>query len=114
MLPNNSLNLLSYEDARGRSPFDVWFTKLSSIAAAKVVVALAQLGRGNFSNVKSVGASVHELKVAHGPGYRIYFGKEGNTMIILLGGGTKKRQRADIKAAKHRWVDYKTRKRKGN
>jgi len=114
MLPSDPLNLLSYEDGLGRSPFDAWFNKLSSVAAAKVVVALARLERGNFSNVKSLGAGVHELKVDHGPGYRIYFGKEGNTMIILLGGGTKKRQRADIKAAKHRWVDYKTRKRKGN
>jgi len=114
MLPSDPLNLLSYEDGLGRSPFDAWFNKLSSVAAAKVVVALARLERGNFSNVKSLGAGVRELKVDHGPGYRIYFGKDVSTMIILLGGGIKKRQQADIKAAKLRWVDYKARKRKDN
>lgn len=107
MLP---FELRSYQDRLGRSPFDAWFNKLSSVAAAKVTVALTRLELGNFSNAKSVGAGVHELKIHHGPGYRTYFGRDGNTLIILLGGGTKKKQQADIRTAKLRWTDYKARK----
>lgn len=112
MLPIESARILSYEDTLGRSPFDAWFNRLAPTAAAKVAVALTRLERGNLSNVKSVGAGVHELKIDHGPGYRVYFGKADTVVIILLGGGTKKRQRADINAAKRQWTDYKARKRK--
>ncbi|RLB37095.1 MAG: type II toxin-antitoxin system RelE/ParE family toxin [Deltaproteobacteria bacterium] len=113
MLPNRTARLLAYEDAYSRSSFDIWFRQLEPIASAKVAVALVRLECGHVSNVKSVGAGVHELKVNYGPGYRVYFGKEGGAVIILLGGGTKKRQSADIRTAKLRWADYKARKRKG-
>lgn len=66
---------------------------------------------GNFSNVKSVGQGVNEYRLAYGPGYRIYFGRDGETLVILLGGGTKKRQNNDIEAAKEHWNNYKMRKR---
>jgi len=65
---------------------------------------------GNTSNAKSVGAGVFELKVNFGPGYRVYFGKDGHEIVILLGGGTKKRQQRDIETAQDRWQDYKDRK----
>jgi putative addiction module killer protein len=65
---------------------------------------------GNFSNVESVGSGVFEYKLDFGPGYRIYFGKDGDTLVILLGGGTKKRQARDISAALANWQDYKRRK----
>ena len=65
---------------------------------------------GNFSNVKGVGAGVFEYRIDFGPGYRVYFGKDGETVVILLGGGTKKRQDSDIAAAHERWADYKKRK----
>lgn len=68
--------------------------------------------QGNFSNVRGVGAGVHEYRIDFGPGYRIYFGKDGDLLVILLAGGTKKRQDADITAAKEHWQDYKRRKRK--
>jgi len=67
--------------------------------------------QGNFSNVKGVGAGVYEYRIDFGPGYRIYFGKDGDQLVILLAGGTKKRQDADIAAAKEFWQDYKRRKR---
>ena len=60
-----------------------------------------------------VGAGVFETKIAFGPGYRVYFGKDGESLAILLAGGTKRRQQQDIKAAQERWQDYKDRK-KGN
>jgi putative addiction module killer protein len=56
--------------------------------------------QGNFSNVKGVGAGVYEYRINFGPGYRIYFGKDGERLVILLAGGTKKRQEVDITAAK--------------
>ena len=64
----------------------------------------------NFSNCKSVGAGVHECRVNFGPGYRVYFGKDGERIVILLGGGTKQRQQNDIQIALERWADYKQRK----
>jgi putative addiction module killer protein len=68
---------------------------------------------GNFSAAKSVGAGVFEFRLDFGPGYRIYFGKDGEKIVILVGGGTKKRQRDDIAAALAHWKDYKRRKRTG-
>ena len=80
-------------------------------AAVKVVTAIHRMEQGNFSNVKGVGAGVYEYRITFGPGYRIYFGKDGDRLVILLAGGTKKRQDADIKAAQAYWRDYKRRKR---
>jgi len=68
------------------------------------------LAQGNFGNVKGVGSGVYEYRLDFGPGYRVYFGKEGNQLIILLGGGSKKRQQRDISEAIARWQDYKRRK----
>ena len=63
--------------------------------------------QGNFSNAKAVGEGVLEYKIDFGPGYRVYFGRDGDTIVILLTGGTKKRQQRDIDAAKAYWRDYK-------
>ena len=60
--------------------------------------------------MKSVGSGVHECRIDFGPGYRVYFGKDGERLVILLGGGTKKRQQRDINDAIARWQDYKNRK----
>ena len=66
---------------------------------------------GNFSNAKSVGAGVLECRIDFGPGYRVYFGKDGRHLVILLGGGTKKRPHKDIEAARGFWTNNKARKR---
>ena len=79
-------------------------------AAAKVTIALTRMEQGNFSHAKGVGAGVYEYKIDFGPGYRIYFGKDGDRLVILIGGGTKKRQNKDIQAAQECWADYKRRK----
>ena len=84
---------------------------LDAAAAAKVTVALARMEQGNFSKVKGVGSGVCEYKIEFGPGYRIYFGKDGNRLVILIGGGTKKRQPQDIAAAQECWAAFKRRKR---
>ncbi|MGH6869826.1 MAG: type II toxin-antitoxin system RelE/ParE family toxin, partial [Methylocella sp.] len=69
-----------------------------------------RLPLGNTSNVQGVGAGVFESKIDFGPGYRVYFGKDGEGVVILLAGGTKRRQQQDIAAARERWRDYKDRK----
>ena len=89
------------------SAFEKWFLSLDSIAAAKVTTALYRLEQGNFSNVKSVGKGVSEYRIDYGPGYRIYFGRSGSHVIILIGGGTKKTQNKDIKKAYMLWKEYK-------
>ena len=66
--------------------------------------------RGNLSNTKGVGGGVLEYKIDSGPGYRIYFGKDGDRLIILIYGGTKKRRDEDIAEARLCWIDYKRRK----
>ncbi len=93
--------------------FGKWFTTLNVQAALKVRTAIACMEHGNFSNVEPVGQGVSEYKLDFGSGYRIYFGKDGDKLVILLGGGIKKRQSRDIEAAKSNWKTYKTRKRKG-
>lgn len=69
------------------------------------------MAAGNFSNVKGVGSGLFEYKIDFGPGYRIYFGKDGERLVILVGGGTKKRQQYDIGAALAYREEYKRRKR---
>ena len=104
------MDIREYETTEGRSPFVDWFDKLEATAAAKVTTALTRLGLGNTSNVKGVGSGVAELKIDFGPGYRVYLGKDGPDIVILLGGGTKKKQQRDIDNALRCWQDYKARK----
>ena len=99
-----------YLDRSGDSPYAAWFDSLNAEAAAKVTTAVTRVSLGNFSNVEGVGSGVFEYKLDFGPGYRIYFGKDGETLVILLGGGTKRRQQRDINAALANWQDYKRRK----
>src|ERR1700753_3142557 len=91
------------------SPFEEWFSGLDAQAAAKVTVALARLEQANLSNAKSVGEGVLEYRIDWGPGYRVYFGRDGDRFVILLTGGTKKRQQRDIETAKRFWAIYKRR-----
>jgi putative addiction module killer protein len=73
---------------------------------------LYQLAAGNPSNLKGVGSGVFERNIDFGPGYRVYFGRDGESVVILLGGSTKQRQQQAIEAAKERWADYRRRKAK--
>jgi putative addiction module killer protein len=108
------LELRYYLASDGGSPFEDWFSALDAQAAAKVAVALARLEQGNLSNAKGVGEGVLEYRINWGPGYRVYFGRDGEVLVILLTGGTKKRQQRDVETAKASWADYKRRRpRKG-
>ena len=111
VLPLPMVEVREYLDRRGYSPFAAWSDRLNREAAAKVGAALARIQQANFSSAKSVGSGIHEYRIDFGPGYRIYFGKDGERLVILPGGGTKKRQQEDIATALARWQDYKQRKR---
>jgi putative addiction module killer protein len=93
------IQLLEYTDINGCSPFADWFNDLDASTAAKIATALVRMEQGNVSNIKGIGAGILEYRVDYGPGYRIYFGKDGERLVILLAGGTKKRQQRDIEAA---------------
>ncbi len=104
------IRIIEYCDRQARSPFALWFGGLNAPAAAKVTAAIYQMAAGNWSNVKGVGRGVFERKIDCGPGYRVYFGKDGETVVILLGGSSKQRQHQAIEAAQERWADYRRRK----
>ena len=77
------------------------------MTAARVDRYIRRLETGNFGAAKPLRDGVFELRLDFGPGYRVYYGREGRTIIILLGGGSKRRQDADIAAAVARWKRYK-------
>ena len=104
------IELREYHDRNDHGPFREWLDRLNAEAARKVTTALYRVGLGNLSNVKGVGSGVYECRIDFGPGYQVYFGKEGERIIILLGGGTKQRQQNDITLAIARWEDYKRKK----
>ena len=104
------LDVREFIDNAGRSPFRKWLRALNVQAAAKVVTALERIADGNLSNVRPVGSGVLEYKIDFGPGYRIYFGRDGDRLVILLAGGAKRRQQEDIRQSKANWSDYRIRK----
>ena len=104
------IRIEEYQKADGRSPFGDWFAALDATAAAIVTVALTRLADGNTSRVEPIGEGAAEIRIDRGPGYRVYFGWDGKTLVILLGGGSKRRQQKDIQAALACWRDYKARK----
>lgn len=99
-----------YENESGGRPFGTWFDALPAAHAAKVTAAIGRLGTGGRSGLKPIGQGVSEWRIDWGPGIRIYLAFDGSKLIILLGGGTKTRQQADIAKALQRWADYKRRK----
>lgn len=94
----------------GSCPFRAWFDDLDAQAAAKVATAIVRLELSNTSNVKWIGAGLGEYRIDWGPGYRLYLARDGDELIILFVGGTKKRQQADIARARELLAEYKARK----
>jgi putative addiction module killer protein len=104
------IRIEEYITEEGKSPFADWFHGLDAHAANKVNVYLTRIEQGNSSNLKSIKGSLQEVIIDWGPGYRVYVGKDGDKLIILLGGGTKKHQQKDIDHAQMLWEKYKQRK----
>lgn len=102
--------VVQYESSDGSCPFADWFDRLEARAALKVRTALARIETGNMGDVKPVGDGVAERRIDYGPGYRVYFGQDGDELVVLLVGGSKKRQQKDIEQAKELWAEYKARK----
>ncbi|MSU62889.1 MAG: type II toxin-antitoxin system RelE/ParE family toxin [Pedosphaera sp.] len=102
---NGLVEIREYVEA-GRSPFAEWFDGLDAVTAERVDRYIHRLAAGNFGAAKALRHGVSELRLDFGPGYRVYYGREGRTLILLLGGGTKRRQDADIAAAVERWKRY--------
>ena len=91
----------------GRVPYEIWFEALrDKRAKAKILVRLDRLKAGSLGGVKPVGGGVSELRIKEGKGYRIYFGQQGNKVVILLCGGGKPTQQNDIKQAKKFWSEF--------
>jgi len=96
-----------YRDRRGRCPYLEWFSALrDNRARQKIQARLARVRLGNLGHTNSVGEGVQELKIDFGPGYRIYFGQDGDEVVILLCGGDKSSQADDIAKAKGHWQNY--------
>src|SRR5260370_40922207 len=95
------------------SPFRRWFDALDDHAAALVTIAIDRLGEGKTSNAKPLGEGVSELRINRAPGYRIYFGWDSKALVILLGGGTKRRKQRDIQTALRPLRTYQARKADG-
>ena len=104
-----NIRVEEYIRSDGTNPYKTWFDSLDAQAAAKIVTAKLRMELGNTSNVKWF-AGIGECVIDWGPGYRIYLAKDGDTLIVLFGGGTKRRQQADINRAKALYAEYKSRK----
>ena len=107
-----TIETIIYETTTKKKPFIEWQEKLTKKVESIVLVRLARMRSGNFGDHKPVkrGNGIYELRIDFGPGYRIYFGKQGATLVILLAGGDKGSQDRDIEKAKQYWSDFKERK----
>lgn len=96
-----------YRRSDGNVPFDRWIVKLRDAQAkARVLVQIDRLALGLPGDWKSIGEGVFELRIFTGKGYRVYFARDGKTVVILLCGGDKSTQDRDIELAKSYWRDY--------
>ena len=104
------IEVREYADPRGRRPFAVWLSGLRDVhAKARIIKRLARVQAGLLGDCKALGDGVIELREDHGPGYRIYAGRHGRSVIVLLAGGDKQSQQRDIEHAKNYWKDWKDR-----
>ena len=104
------IELREYIDAGGRNHFRRWISKLDAAIRARVIKSVLRMAEGNLSAVKPEGEGVSALRIDSGPGYRVYFGQDGDLLILLLAGGTKRRLEDDIQLARTLWTEYKGRK----
>jgi putative addiction module killer protein len=102
--------VLTYKTVAGKEPFEDWLDGLDKGIRARIRTRIARLRTGNFGDVKPVGEGVSELRLPFGAGYRVYLAQDGGVSVLLLCGGDKSAQAADIQTAKRYWQDYKRRK----
>jgi putative addiction module killer protein len=105
------IRVVEYVREDGSMPFKKWFDDLEPAAAAKVAAAQVRLSQGNTSSVKWF-SGMGEYVIDWGPGYRVYLARDGEKLIVLFGGGTKRGQQRDLERAKDLLAEYKARKTK--
>jgi putative addiction module killer protein len=99
--------VIFYADDSGREPFTEWLDNLRNIIGRqRILTRLARLEQGNYGDYRPVGEGVNELRMFFGPGYRVYFGEDGEDIVVLLCGGDKDSQQHDIRQAKFYWKEY--------
>ena len=104
------IELFRYQRDDGREPFTEWLNGLrDKLAQARIRIRLRQVQAGNFGDCKPVGEGVWELRIDWGPGYRVYYAQAGKRLVLLLAGGDKRTQQADIAAALAHWHDWQQR-----
>ena len=107
MIEARPRRLVLYETANGRCPWQEWFDGLRDRKTQAAIDArLLRLRRGSFGDSRALGEGVWELRLHVGPGYRVYFGRDSDTLVVLLCGGAKGSQARDIRRAKRYWRDY--------
>jgi putative addiction module killer protein len=104
---NTVIEVIEYQTIDGRNPFRSWLLSLRDREArARVLVRLNRIRLGNFGDCRSVGGGVSEFRIPYGPGYRVYFGRKGDSVVLLLCGGDKRTQSGDIALAQQYWAQY--------
>lgn len=106
-MPDMMNTINEYTDEQGKSPYADWLR--DNRAKAKIIMQVDKMELGLFGDVEPIGEGLSELRIHYGPGYRVYFGKEGQQVFLLLCGGDKSTQSKDIKKAKEYWKDHKRR-----
>lgn len=104
--------IITYETDEGKIPLKIWLDNLDVIEVAIIARRIDRFRKGNFGDCDSVGSGVYEARIHDGPGYRIYYSKIGNTIILLLCGGIKKTQSKDISKAQEYLENYKSKEKK--
>lgn len=105
--PARPKTVIIYADANGTEPFTAWFEGLRDPSVRRrILVRLRRVEQGNYGDYRSLQDGVYELRFPFGPGYRVYFGEDGDTVVVILGGGDKRTQNRDIDKAKACWKEY--------
>ena len=107
------MDVREYLTADGRNPYREWLDTLDVTPRARIQARVLRFSTGNLGDHKSVGGGVWEARVMFGPGYRIYFAKDGAQLVLLLLGGDKSTQMADVARAQESWKAYQEDKRRG-
>ena len=105
------IRVVQYVARDGRDRFGEWLRAQTSLVRTRVQARINRIRIGNFGDHRGLGQGVSELRIHSGPGYRVYYGRDGDDLVIVLAGGTKKRQAGDIAQAQALWREYKQEKR---
>lgn len=99
--------VIIFADRTGKEPFTDWLEGLrDATARRRILTRLRRVEQGNFGDYRGLSEGIYELRFTFGPGYRVYFGQDGNTIVVLLNGGDKSSQSQDIERAKAYWKEY--------